>query len=137
MLVKFCSRVDESCHTSTNLSQAHSRTATAWLSSLRHLSLHNRRFMSLARRTWHLREKRDEGRRKIKRLLPVHCSGSSAHPRPQVLTDSGDVKRTNQNTIHYSKIVTFLATKHSRSRASILSVSVGDQKVSRSGFFLT
>ena len=54
-----------------------------------------------------------------------------------VLTDGGDVKRTDQNTIHYSKIVTFLATKHSRSRASILSVSVGDQKVSGSGFFLT
>ena len=46
MLVKFCWRVDESCHTSTNLSQAHFRTSTAWLSSLRHLSLHNRRFMS-------------------------------------------------------------------------------------------
>ena len=27
----------------------------------------------------------------------------------QILTDGGDVKRTNQNTIHYSKIVTFLA----------------------------
>ena len=63
-----------------------------------------------------LREERDEERRKIKRLLPVHCSGSSAHLRPQVLTDGGDVKRTNQNTIHYSKIVTFQATKHSRSQ---------------------
>ena len=45
----------------------------------------------------------EEGRIKIKRLLPVHCSDSSAHLRPQVLTDGGDVKRTNQNTIHYSK----------------------------------
>ena len=29
-------------------------------------------------------EAKNEGRRKIKRLLPVHCSGSSAHLRPQV-----------------------------------------------------
>ena len=28
------------------------------------------------------REARDEGRRKIKRLLPVQCSGSSAQLRP-------------------------------------------------------
>ena len=27
----------------------------------------------------------------------------------QILTDGDDVKRTNQNTIHYSKIVSFLA----------------------------
>ena len=58
---------------------------------------------------------RDKGRRKIKRLLPVHCSGPSAHLRPQVLTDRGDVKRTNQNTIHYSKIVTFQATRNTDS----------------------
>ena len=59
-----------------------------------------------------LREARDEERtQKIKRLLPVHCSGSSAHLRPQVLTEGGDVNTTrNQNTIHYSKIVALLAT---------------------------
>ena len=45
-------------------------------------------------------EARDEGRRKIKRL----------HLRS--LTDGGDVERTNQNTIHYLKIVTFLATRN-------------------------
>ena len=38
--------------------------------------------------------------------------GSSAHLRPQVLTDGGDVKRTNQNTIHCSKIVNFLAARN-------------------------
>ena len=31
-------------------------------------------------------EAKNEGRRKIKRLLPVHCSGSSAHLRPQVVS---------------------------------------------------
>ena len=40
-----------------------------------------------------LRKARDEGRRKIKYLLPVYCSGSSAHLRPQVLADGGDVKK--------------------------------------------
>ena len=55
------------------------------------------------------REARDEGKRKIKRLFAVHCSCCSAHLRPQILTTRGDVKRTNQNTIHYrAKIVTFL-----------------------------
>ena len=45
---------------------------------------------------------RDEGKRKIKPLSAVHCSCCSAHFR-------GDVKRTNQNTIHYrAKIDTFL-----------------------------
>ena len=29
----------------------------------------------------------------MKRLLPVHFSGSSAHLRPQVLTNCGDVKK--------------------------------------------
>ena len=47
-----------------------------------------------------MRKARDEGRRKIKSLLPVYFSGSSAHLRPQVLADGGDVKRTNQNKIH-------------------------------------
>ena len=49
-------------------------------------SLHNRRFMSQARRTRGIlsearnkREAQDEGRRKIKRLLPVHSSGCFAH----------------------------------------------------------
>ena len=57
-----------------------------------------------------------EKRRKIKRLLPVNCSGSSAHPRPQILPDGGHVKRTNQNSIHYiicAKVVTFPATSNS------------------------
>ena len=75
-------------------------------------SLHNRRLMSKARRTWHFALSARRGEGKIKRLLPVHCSGASAHLRSQVLTDGGDVKRTNQNTIHYSKIVTFLATRN-------------------------
>ena len=52
------------------------------------------------------REARDEGKRKIKRLFAVHCSCSSAHLRPQILTTRGDVKRTNQN--YRTKIVTFL-----------------------------
>ena len=59
------------------------------------------------------REKR--GEEKIKRLQPVHCSDSSAHLRPQILTDGYDVKRTNENTIQYSKIVTFLGTKNADS----------------------
>ena len=51
----------------------------------------------------------------MKRLLPIHFSGSSTHLRPQVLTNVDDVKRTNENTIYYaSKIVTFLATKKHR-----------------------
>ena len=37
---------------------------------------------------------------KIKGLLPVHCSGSSAHLCSQVLTDVSDVKRTIKNMIH-------------------------------------
>ena len=45
--------------------------------------------MSQARRILHEArngcEAKNEGRRKIKRLLPVHCSGSSAHFRPQVV----------------------------------------------------
>ena len=50
----------------------------------------------------------------MKRLLPIHFSGSSTHLRQQVLTNADDVKRTNENTIYYSKIVTFLATKKHR-----------------------
>ena len=65
-------------------------------------------------------EARDEGRRKIKRLLPVHCCGSSAILHPQVLTDGGDIKGTNQNTIHYSKIVAFLTTGSLRSMAVLV-----------------
>ena len=81
-------------------------------------SLHNRCFMSQARWMQHFVQSSnkceawDEGRRKIKPLLLVHCSGSSAQLRPQVLTDGSDVKRTNQNTIHCSKIVTFLAARN-------------------------
>ena len=45
-------------------------------------------------------------------IAAVHCSGSSAHLRSQVLTDGRDVKRINQDTIHYSKVVTFLATRN-------------------------
>ena len=64
----------------------------------------------ISRGARHEREARDEGKRKIKRLFAVHCSCCSAHLRPQILTARGDVKRTNQNTIHYrAKIVTFLA----------------------------
>ena len=32
----------------------------------------------------------------MKRLLPVHFSGSFAHLRPQVLTNGGDVKKKKQ-----------------------------------------
>ena len=49
----------------------------------------------------HHREARDEGKRKIKCLFAVHCSSCSAHLRQQILTTRDDVKRTNQNTIHY------------------------------------
>ena len=51
----------------------------------------------------------------MKRLLPVHFSGSSAHLRPQVLTNGGDVKRTNEDKIYYSKIFTFKATRNNDS----------------------
>ena len=64
----------------------------------------------ISRGARHEREARDEGKRKIKRLFAVHCSCCSAHLRPQILTTRGDVKRTNQNTIHcQAKIVPFLA----------------------------
>ena len=64
----------------------------------------------ISRGAQHEREARDERKRKIKRLFAVLCSCCSAHFRPQILTARGDVKRTNQNTIHYrAKIVTFLA----------------------------
>ena len=45
-------------------------------------------------------------------IAAVHCSGSSSDLHSQVLTDGRDVKRTNQDTIHYSKVVTFLATRN-------------------------
>ena len=51
----------------------------------------------------------------MKRLLPVHFSGSFAHLRPQVLTNGGDVKRTNEDKIYYSKIFTFKATRNNDS----------------------
>ena len=64
----------------------------------------------ISRGARHEREVQDEGKRKIKHLFTVHCSCCSAHLRPQILTTRGDVKRTNQNTIHYrAKIVTFQA----------------------------
>ena len=43
------------------------------------------------------------------------CSGSFTHLCPQILTDAGDVKRTSENTFHYSKIVTILATRNTDS----------------------
>ena len=86
------------------------------------VSLHSRRFISQARWTRqfqnnvrNVREARDEGSRKIKHLLPVHCCGSSALLHLQVLTDGGNIKSTHQNTIHYSKIVAFLATRNTDS----------------------
>ena len=81
-------------------------------------SLHDRHALwakrgkrDISRRVRHNREERDKlGKRKIKRLFTVHCSCCSAHLCPQILTARGDVKRTNQNTIHYrAKIVTCLA----------------------------
>ena len=57
--------------------------------------LHNR-YLSQERRTWHFAQStRRAEERQIKCLLPVHCSVSSAHLRPQ-LTDGSDVKRTKQ-----------------------------------------
>ena len=38
----------------------------------------------------------------------------------QILTDGGDVKRTNQNMIHYSKIVTFLACLSENCRHTVI-----------------
>ena len=90
-------------------------------SSLGHRSLHNRRAMCQVRQTRHFaRSARRWAKKKIKRLrpagwellAPVHSSGSSSHLRLQMLTDGGDVKRTNENTIHCSKIVIFLATRN-------------------------
>ena len=76
------------------------------------IGLHNGCFMSQVRRMWYFAwSVRQAGRRKIKHLLPVHCSGSSAHPLPQVLTDGDDVKRINQKTVHCSKLVSFMATR--------------------------
>ena len=84
-------------------------------------SLHNRHFMSQARRTQHFERSAKRarsvrrGEEKDQAPLPVHFSRSSAHLRPQVLTNGGDVKKTNENTIYYSKIVTFLATRNTNS----------------------
>ena len=62
-------------------------------------SLHNRRFMSQVRQMWHFAQNmRRAEEKQIKHLLPVHCSGSSAHLRPQ-LTDGSDVKRTKQANV--------------------------------------
>ena len=93
-------------------------------------SLHNRHLMSQARRTRHFeRSAQKEGRRKIKRLLQVHFSGSSAHLRPQVLTNGDDVKRTNENTIYYSKIVTFLATEKHRQQHKTTGITTTTAKL--------
>jgi len=61
--------------------------------------LHNKRFMSQAGQTWHFAQStRRVEEKQIKRLLPVYCSGSSAHLHPQ-LTDGSDVKRTKQANV--------------------------------------
>ena len=62
--------------------------------------------MSQAKRTRHFVRSARRGEKKNK--APV----TSSSFRLQVLTDGGDVKSTNQNTIHYSKILTFLATRN-------------------------
>ena len=50
--------------------------------------------MIQVRGTWHFaRSTRQAEKKQTERLLPVYCSGSSAHLHPQ-LTDSSDVNRT-------------------------------------------
>ena len=62
-------------------------------------SFHNRRFMSQERQTRHFAQStRWAEKKQIERLLPVYCSGSSAHLHPQ-LTDGSDVKRTKQANV--------------------------------------
>ena len=84
-------------------------------------SLHSRRFMSQARRTRHFERSAKGGRsarrREEKNKAPVTSPflSSSAHLRVQVLNNGGDVKRTNENKIYYSKIFTFLATRNTGS----------------------
>ena len=52
--------------------------STFFLRTLFSFSLHNSRFISQARRTRHFTRSARRGEEKnIKRLLPVHCSGSS------------------------------------------------------------
>ena len=84
-------------------------------------SLHSRRFMSQARRTRHFERSAKRGRsarrREEKNKAPVTSPflSSSAHLRVQVLNNGGDVKRTNENKIYYSKIFTFLSTRNTGS----------------------
>ena len=72
-------------------------------------TLHNRRFISQARRTRHCARSARWGEEKNK--APV-TSPLFWLVRPPTQTDGGDVKRTNQNTIHYSNIVIFRATRN-------------------------
>ena len=84
-------------------------------------SLHSRRFMSQARQTRHFersaKRARSARRREEKNKAPVTSPffSSSAHLRPQVLTNGVDVKRTNKNKIYYTKIFTFLSTRNTDS----------------------
>ena len=84
-------------------------------------SLHSRRFMSKARRMRYFERSAKRGRsarrRKEKNKASVTSPffSCSAHLRPQVLNNGGDVKRTNENKIYYSKIFTFLATTNTDS----------------------
>ena len=41
----------------------------------------------------------------------------------EMLTEGGDVKRTSENTIHYLKIVTFLATRNTDSSITDSSIN--------------
>ena len=65
--------------------------------------------MSQARRTRHGARSARSGAEKNK--APV-TSPMFWLFRPTTPTDGGDVKRTNQNTIHYSNIVIFLSTRN-------------------------
>ena len=84
-------------------------------------SLHSRRFMSQAMRTRHFERSAKRGRsarrreEKNKASVTSPFFSSSAHLRPQVPNNGGDVKRTNENKIYYSKIFTFLATTNTDS----------------------
>ena len=84
-------------------------------------SLHNRRFMSQARRTRYFERSAKRGRsarrreEKNKASVTSPFFSSSAHLRPQVLNNGGDAKRTIENRIYYSKVFTFLATTNTDS----------------------
>ena len=73
------------------------------------VTLHNRRFMSQARRTRHCARGARWGEEKNKEPVTSPLLWLFRPPTP---ADGGDVKRTNQNTIHYSNIVIFLATRN-------------------------